>query len=66
MGIRSELMAQYNDTIHQARQEADKEIKAQVAILSKEQEAARADLQNQAKKIAELIASQTLGRPISS
>ena len=66
MAIRSELMAQYNDTIHKARQEADTEIKAQVAILSKEQEAARADLQNQAKKIAELVASQTLGRPISS
>jgi len=63
---RSELMSSYNDTIHVARQEAEKEIKEQVAKLSTEQEAARGELQKHAKSIAELVASQTLGRPISS
>ncbi|MEC7986369.1 MAG: ATP synthase F0 subunit B [Myxococcota bacterium] len=66
MTVRAELMANYNETIYQARQEADKEIKAQVALLSEEQEAARKELQNQAKAIAELVANQTLGRSIAS
>ena len=66
MSVRTELMANYNETIYKARQEADKEIKEQVALLSKEQEAAREELKTQAQAIAELVASQTLGRSIAS
>ena len=44
MSVRSELMKSYNNTIYQARQEADKEIKEQVALLAKEQDAEVASL----------------------
>ena len=66
MSVRSELMKSYNNTIYQARQEADKEIKEQVALLAKEQDAAREELKSKAQAIAELVASQTLGRSIAS
>ena len=66
MAARADLMAKYNDTIYKARQEADQEIKEQVALLSKEQDTAREELKDKAQAIAELVASQTLGRSIAS
>ena len=62
MAARAELMAQYNETIYKARQEADQEIKEQVALLSTEQDAAREELKTKAQAIAKLVAIQTLGR----
>ena len=62
---RAKLMGHYNDRLHEARSEAEKGIKAQVEELAQEQAAARASMDEEANKIAALIATQTLGRSIA-
>jgi F0F1-type ATP synthase membrane subunit b/b' len=62
---RAKVMSGYNDTIYTARKEADKEIKAQAMKIFDEQVLAREELKKNARDIANIIASQTLGRSIS-
>ena len=62
---RTKAISEYNDTIYSARKEADKEVKAQAVKIFDEQILAREELKKNARDIANMIATQTLGRSIS-
>jgi F-type H+-transporting ATPase subunit b len=62
---RAKVMSEYNDTIYSARKEADKGIKEKAMKILDEQVLAREELKKNARDIANMIASQTLGRSIS-
>ena len=65
MNVRAELLANYNETIYQARQEADKEIKENAAKILADQDLVREELKEKAREVANTIATRTLGRSVS-
>jgi F-type H+-transporting ATPase subunit b len=62
---RAQVMSEYSQTLYTARKEADKEIKENAAKISTEQGLVREELKTTAREVANLIASQTLGRSVS-
>lgn len=62
---RTQVMNEYNQSLHAARKEADKEIKENASKISQEQMRARKELKQNAREVANLIASKTLGRSVS-
>jgi len=62
---RTEIMKDYSAKIQSAREEVDKEIQQEAQKIHADQSSARTELKSSARDIANLIASQTLGRTIS-
>ena len=62
---RNDAMKVYNSQIQAARDEVEKEIKAEAQKIHTNQSSAREELKMNARDIASFIASQTLGRPVS-
>jgi len=62
---RTEIMKDYSAKIQSAREEFEKEIQQEAQKIHNDQSSARTDLKLSAREIANLIASQTLGRTIS-
>ena len=62
---RTEIMKDYGVKIQSARVEVEKEIQQEAQKIHAAQSGARAELKLSAREIANLIASQTLGRTIS-
>ena len=62
---RAKVMSEYNQTIYEARKEADKEIKENAKTILTNQDLVRTELKMQAREVAKTIASKTLGRSVS-
>lgn len=62
---RAQVMGEYNQTMHDARKEADKEIKENAATILTDQNLVREELKMKARDVANTIASRTLGRSVS-
>ena len=62
---RAKVMSEYNQTMYEARKEADKEIKENAKTILTDQNLVRAELKMQAQEVAKTIASKTLGRSVS-
>ena len=62
---RAKVMSEYNQTIYEARKEADKEIKENAKTILSNQDLVRTELKMQAREVAKTIASKTLGRSVS-
>ena len=62
---RAQVMGEYNQTMSEARKEADKEIKENAATILTDQDLVRAELKMKAREVANTIASKTLGRSVS-
>ena len=62
---RTEIMKDYSAKIQSAREEVEKEIQQEAQKIHADQSIAQTELKSSAREIANLIASQTLGRTIS-
>ena len=62
---RAKVMSEYNQTMYEARKEADKEIKENAKTILTDQNLVREELKMQAREVAKTIASKTLGRSVS-
>ena len=62
---RAKVMSDYNQTMYNARKEADKEIKENAATIMADQDLVREELKRTAREVANTIASRTLGRSVS-
>ena len=62
---RAQVMSEYNQTMYNARKEADKEIKENAAKILADQDLVREELKEKAREVANTIATRTLGRSVS-